>query len=60
MAIAGLEEIEKQSKAAEKSLKTWVAIEELVRAFFQENAFEIELASAMDQLPEINRSNENK
>lgn len=51
MAIAGLEQIETQTKSTEKSLKNWLAIEKLVLAFYQDNAIELELASSSDKLP---------
>jgi hypothetical protein len=51
MAMAGLEQIEKQTKSTEKSLKHWMAIEKLVLAFYQENSIELELASSMEMLP---------
>jgi hypothetical protein len=51
MAMAGLEQIEKQTKSTEKSLKHWLAIEKLVLAFYEENAIEVELAASEAMLP---------
>jgi hypothetical protein len=49
-ATSGLIEIEKQIKAAEKSLHQWLAIEKLVLAFYRQNAFDLQLASSSDKL----------
>ena len=50
MALAGLDEIDKRIKATQKSLETWINIEELVRVFYRENALELELASSTELL----------
>ena len=51
MAKAGLAEIEKQVKATERSLKNWILVDDLVRAFYSSNALELELASSREKLP---------
>jgi len=50
-AIAGLEEIEKRMKSTDQLLKSWIAIEELARAFYSQSSIELELASSHEYLP---------
>ena len=52
-ALAGLDEIQKKMKETDKQLKSWIAIEELARAFYSECMIEVELASSHELLPDM-------